>query len=1212
MTQEFPMNIGDGGHEQTIHDVSVVSSQNVTFNQTQIIQISVEEVKTRRFIITSPYKGLKKFELEDKDRFFGRDQFLTGLVNELEQTNLVLLLGASGSGKSSVIRSGLIPWLAEKQGSHLINLVFTPDQDPFESLYASLLGKYKQSEAQIARISKEDTLTHLVRSLKQADDYWFILIDQFEELFTTTESNKRDVFIKSLVKFVKELDQSGDRSVKLVATMRADFLDRLSPYPNLIKVTDHHRPMIAEMQLDELRLAIEQPAAHHGVVFESGLVKQIIDDVQGQAGYLPLLQYTLNLLWETEVQSQSIEDRTLNISNYRKLGGVRGALQQHVEQIYKSLSESEKLAAQRIFLKLVGIGEDEGSGNDWKPVRRRANRSEFSDPLEQTVLTQLVNQNLLVSNRVTDSQESTVEIAHEALLTSWTTLNIWINENRQAIALRNRLNDDVEQWKKTKSHEDLWSGSRLEQILELRQNETFNQVLGGLSQKANQFLDASQGERDRIQKEKLRGIQFTAIGAIIVAILLGSLWWRTEQLRQESALREDIATVKNLLTTNPTKGLILAIRSIGMSQSKFPDMLGSAESSLFSALDASRETNILQGHQGAITAVAVSKENLIASASIDGTICLWKQQPNNQLTCQPLKKHQGAVLSIAFSHDSKTLVSGGADGKILLWNIEDKTSSLLGSFKKSVRVVTFNPVQSNIFYSGGDDGILRQWDISFSQKDSQTIGIRPGRITAVSVNPDGKIIAVGGDGYILRLWNLEKPNSQPQKLSLLGDSQDINAYYSDGSQVVGGITSVVFASDSWQKYIIASSKIGNEPHRETIRIFNLESPISSSNPTSIKAHEFSTYSVAFDFKNNQIISGGDDGKISFYQLTGEVTRSALLGHGKGYNNIESTKILGYKYQTNREINAIALSSDNRMIVSGGSDGTIRIWDSEAFPGITKAQVIENIRGYQSNPKLFVNLYEEFKIPIRVIQHEKGWFEIISKGNSLQLQEISDPKVTPKLNIENSRLFFSDDGKYIATLNQNHQIQIFNDQGKSIESPFIFDGEVKQIAISPRSQRMVIVNTHDELDVRDFKGNRINRPFVHEDIVKSIAISPDGQRLVTASSQGMPQGGGDSIIRLWDIQGHLLLRLKQNKALFQNSFGGFLKFSSSGRSIVSYDYVKSLSFQVLPGSGQTALDIACHRLANHPMLNDPNTLAQDEIARSARETCQKYSPDWQTR
>jgi len=150
----------------------------------------------------------------------------------------------------------------------------------------------------------------VVSRLKQPDDYWLIFIDQFEELFTTSQPEKRDQFIASLV----QLSKTKQRSVKIVATMRADFLDHLSPYPQLVKATDKHRPFIAEMQQDELRLAIEQPAAQHGVVFEEGLVEEIIKNVQGQAGYLPLLQYTLNLVWETEVKNHDIGDRTLNIN----------------------------------------------------------------------------------------------------------------------------------------------------------------------------------------------------------------------------------------------------------------------------------------------------------------------------------------------------------------------------------------------------------------------------------------------------------------------------------------------------------------------------------------------------------------------------------------------------------------------------------------------------------------------------------------------------------------------------------------------------------------------------------------------------------------------------------------------------------------------------------------------------------------------------------
>ncbi|QDL09460.1 hypothetical protein DP113_17480 [Brasilonema octagenarum UFV-E1] len=182
------------------------------------------------------------------------------------------------------------------------------------------------------------------------------------------------------------------------------------------------------MQQDELRLAIEQPAAQHGVVFEVGLVEEIIKNVQGQARYLPLLQYTLNLLWETEVKNHDIGDllkaaalapkgalrkryRTLNINTYRQLGGVWGALHQRVEKIYNDLTTEEQTCVQRIFLRLVEISGDEESATECKAVLRRAMRFEFNDPLEQKVLTQLIDQNLLVSDHQPQSEVSTVEIA---------------------------------------------------------------------------------------------------------------------------------------------------------------------------------------------------------------------------------------------------------------------------------------------------------------------------------------------------------------------------------------------------------------------------------------------------------------------------------------------------------------------------------------------------------------------------------------------------------------------------------------------------------------------------------------------------------------------------------------------------------------------------------------------------------------------------------
>lgn len=159
---------------QWLSDVSIVNSQYVTIKQENTEQnyISVDEVKTRSLVLTSPYKGLKKFEKDDEDYFFGRNQLSKELLDELTQTNIVLLLGASGSGKSSVVRAGLIPRLAKEIGlQKFVYFIFTPDRDPFESLYTSLRNRYNQAEAKIARAVKVDTLNQTIKTLKQSQTY---------------------------------------------------------------------------------------------------------------------------------------------------------------------------------------------------------------------------------------------------------------------------------------------------------------------------------------------------------------------------------------------------------------------------------------------------------------------------------------------------------------------------------------------------------------------------------------------------------------------------------------------------------------------------------------------------------------------------------------------------------------------------------------------------------------------------------------------------------------------------------------------------------------------------------------------------------------------------------------------------------------------------------------------------------------------------------
>ncbi|MCZ8363706.1 MAG: ATP-binding protein [Microcystis sp. LE19-251.1A] len=495
--------------------------------ETQIVQISVAKVTQQPLIKKSPYQGLERFNLKDRDRFFGRDKLIARLLEAVNRSNLSLVLGASGSGKSSVVRAGLIPELKKSLESQTFyDFIFTPNQDPFESFYRCLLNeekdyRFRDSEAKIALEAKADTLTKVIDTLRKDGERWLIFVDQFEELFTIcNDLDKRKNFIAGLVQVAK----SGNSSVKIVLAMRADFLEQFSFYPDLGAIANQNNiHLVTEMFPDELRQAIEQPAAKHGVVFEEGLVEQIIKELDGQKGYLPLLQYTLKLLWESECQTRGadgrfeIEDRTLNKKSYAALEGVRGALQKRVNEIYKNLNQDEQKITKQIFLKLVNV-VDTDSGS--RTVSRRAYKDKFVDKSEQKLLAEFISKNLLVgseeclnpeeiqaSNSKRLKQRPTVEIAHEILLSSWDELKGWLEQAKEAIIFENSLDLEVERWQKvlskdeSRAKDELLKGTRLDQAVELRNQGAFEN-LGGLRPEESEFIDASVNWQQQQEQQK--------------------------------------------------------------------------------------------------------------------------------------------------------------------------------------------------------------------------------------------------------------------------------------------------------------------------------------------------------------------------------------------------------------------------------------------------------------------------------------------------------------------------------------------------------------------------------------------------------------------------------------------------------------------------------------------------------------------------------------
>jgi energy-coupling factor transporter ATP-binding protein EcfA2 len=564
-------------------------------------------ILNQRLITGSPYLGLFKFEEGDKDKFFGRNKWIIELTNYLEEKNVLLLLGASGSGKSSLVQAGLIPKLKDDFGANrLVNLTFVPDVNPFESFYGCLLGnRYTQSQAKLAQAVKEETLIKVVEGLKNNSDLWFIFIDQFEELFTCTPKTERDIFIKSLIKLI----ENNNSLVKIVMTMRADFLDKLSPYPSLGKIHDQYSKMLTDMDESQLRLAIAEPAARNGVIFEKGLINQIIADFYEQAGSLPLLQYTLDLLW----QKDHIQERVLNIKIYQEIGGVTGALEKQADKIYSQFNEEQRKAAEEIFLELISL---EGE----KAVSRRADKSSFEqEEMQREVLYQLIDNRLLVSKG--EDGKATVEVAHEALLRSWKVLQDLIREKEEIIVLRSRLYADAKQWNDlqkqdaVKASSELWGGSKLTRIVNLIKEKS----LSNLDSVAVKFIKASchyQKQREKIEAERKQREVNTELSW--ANSLSGYSLYLFNEGKELEAFIEAIKA-----------GKILQKHKV--SDTKVIDALQKI-------LVEGREYNRLVGHNESVFSVSFSPDGkTLATGSGDKTIKLWNGSTGQEI--RTLKGH---------------------------------------------------------------------------------------------------------------------------------------------------------------------------------------------------------------------------------------------------------------------------------------------------------------------------------------------------------------------------------------------------------------------------------------------------------------------------------------------------------------------------------------------------------------------------------------------
>ncbi len=460
----------------------------------------------------NPYKGLQAFGETDAEDFYGRDSLVAELVAALGDHRLVAVVGPSGIGKSSVVKAGLVPALRKGAlpGSErwVISDMF-PGSYPFEELSAALLRVAVERPDNLVEELAGDELgmRRVVKRILPPGSELLLVIDQFEELFTLTadEETRRRV-----LDGLTALAGDPRSQVRVVITLRADFLDHPLRYPEFGELLRAGMLAVAAPSEDELAEAIERPPSRVGVRFAPGLVSQIVADVRDQPGALPLLQYAL-----TELFAARTSD-LLTLDAYLATGGVVGALGRRAEELYQRLDTRAQAACRQVFLRLVTV--DPAAQDTRRRVRRRELRQLelHADALDE-ILTRYGEHRLLSFDREPLTRAPTVEVAHEALLTQWDRLRSWIEERREDLLLHRRLAEAVEEWQSAeRDPQFLPREGRLVQFEGLA--SATDLALTGLER---EFIDASrrQSERELLREQRAnRRLRVLLAGAAILLV----------------------------------------------------------------------------------------------------------------------------------------------------------------------------------------------------------------------------------------------------------------------------------------------------------------------------------------------------------------------------------------------------------------------------------------------------------------------------------------------------------------------------------------------------------------------------------------------------------------------------------------------------------------------------------------------------------------------